>query len=745
MAKQPDEVESPSEELDPLTKSTIDTQRFLDEAEQHYDASFTYMGLMRSGWDEKEAMLLGVPTDQLSGNTKSQVFDPRLSTIVFERAARVMYQPPRGDIEPVGEQDMGKSMLMSLLLTYFQKNANEQMPYLMKLRMLDLYSLVFGSAFALVPWRINKRRNFIGPEINLLNIRDCFPQPGIHQLEDADWFDVSTRHSTQWLEDRGASWDHDAISQLAAWAKEGNGQAAGRSNVANQQGSPQAQDYSKTSYTERTRFPSPMTSKGFPIVELVHEYRRDMWITFAPQIPDVKSSRPLILRVARDNPYVKKGLLPIVKKDAFPLIDSIIGLGEFERAKSLQFAINSLINLYLDGVKMSIFPPLHINFSEDVVMSTIKWGPAEKWLMKRPNEDVQAMANINPQGIQTFEGTYQFLLSALMSQAGTTEISTPNNVQPSVGRTPAALNFLSQRENSRDNWDSFQMDRTLEQINDRWICLINEKLPKDITTRLFPGEIANIKKKYPDVSALTEDGKPKLSKGITEGISKGRMVISPKDIKNEEGYDYIHEVNSTLKPVPEIQSSEVGSILNLVLQNPQLIKLMRAEGKDIKVSELFERLISFTSIKDSERIVTDFVAQPTMGNANAAVDPTTGQPVAPGETPPMAPPSPGISSSGGPMAAPMPPQGDPNAIIQHLMQLPPGQIQALAQSGQIPPDVAQKILAFQQQQSTAAQPKPPGGDPLPGNTPQEGPAGQYADPDIAQAHQMMMSKIPAKP
>ena len=40
----------------------------------------------------------------------------------------------------------------------------------------------------------------------------------------------------------------------------------------------------------------------------------------------------------------------------------------FERGKSLQFALNSLWNLYLDGVKMSIFPPIQM-VADDVVPS----------------------------------------------------------------------------------------------------------------------------------------------------------------------------------------------------------------------------------------------------------------------------------------------------------------------------------------------------------------------------------------
>jgi hypothetical protein len=611
--KDPKEINPNGEDLDLL----------LGQVQSHNEESRQYMSLQRMKFDEQESLLLGVPTDQITASTKSSVFDPRLSTIVFERAARVTFQAPRGDVMPVSEDDIGKAMLMNLALPYYQRNANEQIPYLMKLRNLDLYSLVHGSMFALVPWRVNTRRGYIGPELNVLPIRDCFPQPGVPNVDDMGWFQVRTRHSIDWLQDQdGDSWNKDALNELIDVLKTSD---SGKSaNTRDMPGTLIVDDGDTQSYPQRSRYPTANTGKGFPQIEVITEYRDDMWISWVPKLPRKKESKPLILRIV-ENAYVKNGLLPIVKKDCFPLIDSVIGLGEFERGKSLQFAINSLINLYLDGVKTSIYPPLHINFEAgNVAMSTIKWGPAEKWLMKKPNQDVQVMANVNPQGIQTFQSTYNFMLSALMNQAGTTEVSSPGgNTSPTIGRTPQAVDFLQQRENTRDAIDSFQMDRTLEAINERWIAMISEMMPEALKLRLFPNEIQEIRAKYKDVDQLVKDGK--VEEDIAKIIKTGRGTVTPEMMSSTEGFDYYHEMNSTLKPIPEIATNELTSILTFVAQNPNLTQLIAQDGKHLDVAELFERLLQNTqTIKDPSAILKPI---PTA---------TPGQPGQPGQ--PQQPP-----------------------------------------------------------------------------------------------------------
>lgn len=599
----------------------------LQECIDHQKNSDTWISTLRDTWDEKESMLIGQLEDQLSKKTKNKIFDHRLSTIVFERAARVMAQNPRGKAFAVSKDDIGKNILMNLLINYFMKNANEQYSYLIKLRMLDLYSLVYGSMFALVPWRVNLKNGYMGPELLILPIRDCFPQPGIHNLDEADWFTVRNVSSIDWLKSQDPKvWDMDAIEKLELELKAEKD--AGDTK--------QSTDGNKTSYVERTMYPSSKSGDVvYPRVETFTEYRGNMWITFCPQRIDKDTSKPYILRVV-ENPYPDQ-MLPIVAKHAFPLIDSPIGMGEFERGKTLQFAINSLINLYMDGVKYSIFPPLAIN-PDNVVPSSIKWGAGERWFMNQPNQDVQPV-NLSPRGLDTFNSTYGFLLSALMSQSGTSETTQSQQVENSLGKTPQAIRLQAVREGARDEWDRFMMEETIKDIMKRWIALTTSKLEVGISVRLFKDEIEEIQKQYPDVAE------------VFDSKERGQVKVSKKQIGNTQ-YDYELETGSTTKPNLEGEQNNLTSILKAVIENPAIVDALATKNKQVDVGELFKRWMQAGGIKDTDKIITDIPVD-KMGTTQVQpnMTPEMATTTQPGQVPPEVAAAVAAATGGG---APMP-------------------------------------------------------------------------------------------
>jgi hypothetical protein len=220
----------------------------------------------------------------------------------------------------------------------------------------------------------------------------------------------------------------------------------------------------------------------------------------------------------------------------------------------------------------------------------------------------------------------------LLSQAGTTEVSSSALAEPTVGRTPQAIAAIRTRESARDNWEAFMMDQTIQAIMDRWTALINQKLPGKVMVRLFDDEIATIAKKYPDVKELVE------KQGKT-------IAVAATEVKAADGYDYRHEQNSTVQPATDVMAKELASVIELVTAKPEIIAKMQAEGKDILVSELMERIIRLTSIKDAERIIVDH------GSTQQAQ--TTEAPDAAVGEPPVVPP-PGVPA-GVPAGAPATP------------------------------------------------------------------------------------------
>jgi hypothetical protein len=91
------------------------------------------------------------------------------------------------------------------------------------------------------------------------------------------------------------------------------------------------------------------------------------------EVDSLRPGSPATSRcVASNNPH-KNGRIPFVIKYAQPLFDSFYGLGDFQRAKPLQFARDGLINFYFKGIKMNLIPPLVALDANGVLKHTLDY------------------------------------------------------------------------------------------------------------------------------------------------------------------------------------------------------------------------------------------------------------------------------------------------------------------------------------------------------------------------------------
>ena len=578
--------------LQPLEKTVSQASALVEECEQHEQDSYNALSTIRPTWDDKMAMLTCKLEDEISDTTKSQVFDPVLSTMLLERTGRVMYQNPSGKAYAVSKDDVGKNILMNLNLKYYRQNANEQYSFLTKLRMLDFYSGVFGTYFGLVPWRVNPDNGYIGPELLLLDMWKIRPQPMKKNLDESDYFGVESDISLAWLQKQAKAnpkvWMNiDKVSaQMKAKKDPGDASSADKNR----------------SFVEKEWYPSVFGDAKYPSLKVHTEYRRDCWISWTPKQIDDENSRPHIIRIVR-NPY-PEGMLPIVAKHAFPLMNSMIGLGEFERGMTLQKAANSLWNLYLDGVKYSIFPPLHIN-PDEVVPESIKWGAGERWFMNNPNKDVQSM-RMSPSGLQTFQPTYGYLMSAVQNLSGSTQVSQPSGTEPTLGKTPEAIKMRGMQSSARDEWDRFMMDESIKEIYKRWIALTTHNLEAPQAMRVFEGEIEDIQKAYPEENILEVF---KSGKRGTLTVSKGYYQEKDKEGKKRPvKFDFELEPGSTMKKNIEDEVTQITAIINSLgtkVGPITMLEAIRAQGGDVKILELYKTWLQGIGKKDYDKVLIE--------------------------------------------------------------------------------------------------------------------------------------------
>ena len=527
----------------------------------------------RELWTEVEKLFHNQLTSSVATSTKSRVFDPKLTTLVLERGYRVMSQLPTGKVRAISTNDQATSTMMNLILDkYIVPHANAQFDFLTKLRMIDIYSNLYGNFFALVDWDI-KKNGYIGPDLWLLNIRDIFPQVGAVSIEDSDYIIVRTWKPLSYFEGLSKQNGFKNVDKIITKLKGISGSKQNRSD-------------DDKSAREKNQYPSAIAAKEAGYFEVLTQYEGDRWVDFCVdadlEFRDIK------------NPH-ENGELPVVCKYSIPLIDDFMGMGDFERGKSMQMVVNSIWNLYLDATKMSIFPPMILNKDNIAAMSSIKYGAAEKWLGRGQINNVAQPVNLSPKGIETFNNTYQVANAALLNMFGTSDTTVTSQTEAGFGKTPEALRMQGARENTRDNADRFYMEQFLKTVMTKMVNLVSKKQMGPITFRLFGDDFEKIKRTNPELEENFD-------------IKTGKLTID-KEKTGSVVYDYEIVSGSTYAVDQQSQQQNMVMLLQLLLKSPELIQMISQEGYTIKMGELFKRVISNSGVQDWDKILEEKTEQ----------------------------------------------------------------------------------------------------------------------------------------
>ena len=561
-----------------------------EEKKDIEDFQYAYKSDYESDWDlhrnyiqtfdAYEAMLIGTVYDSVSSKVDgSKITDSYAATLSRDRADRVMAKLPEGETESVGKADVGKAAFMDILRQkWVYPNANAQRPFFEKLNLWQLYSSVYGYMPMFYDWTTSNS-GYVGPDCWLWNPRNLVPQQGKVSIEDMEYVTALTWISKKRLQDildnetEGDGWDRDALQILI--------------NNADQTTS--GNDSNQDSFVERDRVPSG-SKKGICLATRYEAGEDGKWITFAPDNSCVKV-REL------DNPH-KNGRIPFVVKYSQPLFDSFYGLGDFQRAKPLQFARDAVTNFYFANLKRNLAPGIIVN-ANGVVKHTLDVTKANPVLMETIPNSIRPMPT-NTAGLSTYQAVQSSLTGSLLSQYGTQNASSPGaeTLNPSQGKTPAAIEMFSAVEATRDGAERRHLETAIEQLTDGFNSLIvnigTEKIPVD----LFYEDIKDIQKSgLSDITALFSGHNFEMD--ITE--TAGTLKIDPTKLKGVE-YRFNITPNSTAKINKEKQLQNLKGFLsdltgfqNIIKDDPRI---------EIHPDKMALALGSLSDIKGAEEFIT---------------------------------------------------------------------------------------------------------------------------------------------
>ena len=547
-----------------------------DEILKRKRAAEDYLSTKRQVWDDMEDLFNGTLIDKASDKTKTQVFDHKMSTLLLEREYRVMAQLPSGKVQAISKNDIGTSKLMNLILDkYIIPNANSQWDFLTKLRMVDRYSGLYGNFFAMVDWSVGAKGGYVGPDMWLLNIRDVFPQVGAVSLEDSDYVLVRTWRPLSFFENLKGKPGYKNIEKIIVKLKD-------------KSGSKDARSAEEKSQRELNTYPSDSPAKKSGYFEVITQYEKDRWVDFCVDAQLEFRDIP--------NPHDDDDL-PLVCKYSIPMLDDFMGMSDFERGAPMQNVVNSVWNLYLDAVKMSIYPPTLINKDNIAAMSSLKWGPAAKWLVRGSSIDNAVRSlNLTPQGIATFNNTYGAANASILNMFSTTDTAVTKDQESGYGRTPQALSMQAQRENSRDVADRFFMEQFTKKVIKKMVNLTAKKMPSAISIRLFEGEIDELSADYPEVEELYDQKSGKLD------INKNKVASVTYDYDIVSGSSYAADKKS--------QTENLTSLLTMYMQSQTpngntLVMDLAKDGYKLHFGELFKQLVSLAGIPEQAKLLEE--------------------------------------------------------------------------------------------------------------------------------------------
>jgi hypothetical protein len=548
-----------------------------EELGKQYSEAYDYLSPIRATWKEKEQSLLAQANDSVSGKiTYAKVTDAALSTLAFERQARVAAQLPTGRIIAASISDEASAKLANVTLNrYIVPNADSQHPFLIKLRLWGVYASVYGSMPMFYDYRVDDR--YIGPECWLVDPRSFALQPGHSSVQDADYGFISTLVSDSFLSGvakrKTTTWDRAGIRDILRQIKENDGKTTAQ----------KTSDADKMSEVEKQRYDQ---SKINNQIELITKYESGddgHWITFAPDFDN---------KIVRDipNPH-KSGRIPIVMRHCFPLLNSIFGLGDYERGMRIQKAKDSFTNLALEGAKNRVFPPLKINQSQ-VTMSTIKNQANARWLMTDMNA-VQPV-QYGQQALQEYQAIWGSLQSMLMNQFGTTDTSVnqDNSGNPAFGKTPQALQQLESRQNARDTWDMFMHEQATQELMEGLINLLTVKMEKPINFSLFEEDINQIKEEYKDKGL-------KVFKGGEQGI----MTATKQQLASKMGYTFLIDAGSSVSQNGQEQFKALSETWQITHSDPNIIQAMQQGGYEYDVAEHLKGMFIAAGVNNWDKIL----------------------------------------------------------------------------------------------------------------------------------------------
>jgi hypothetical protein len=629
-------------------KPTLTEEELGQEINEQFLLSKRYLDQIHERMNQQEE-LYRTYIDKNNYPHNARVFDPRVFRIIETITPRMVANEPTGSFYPTEQGDIMTSQILNALNKYDWRRA-EMFP---KLVNYVKCMLIFGTAFGRTYWdfretdkqrmvakKLNDRlvwtpkntetvkvTEFDGPNFEVLNIYDCFPDPNSTTIANMRWFIYRIFKTVKELEDendaRGAEhWKNlDKLKANIDAKKKVNNTAGNK---------PQDLQYREHRRIMLSTQELIGEDTSHPELTILVRLTKTGWVYFVPEYASENWSG--IIREV-ENPYFH-GELPIIYGVDYPYPGELFGMGEIEPIDRIQRAINAVLNQRLDNVQLNLRTMWKVQKQRGVDMHTLVSAPGNIIT----TDDMAAVEPIQVPDVTgpTFVQTMDYLTSALQNGSGITDYTMGLDTNANTANDTATGVRLIQQEANAQFKLKIQLfnHMVIQRIANLWKDLRIQYTTEAQKLRIIGTQEVQDLKENTQLAQTAMDGSP-IFPGQTD--VQGKLEISP-----DEGFAFLNLMPEDIQPsivgdydfIASVSQDQLNDPIAMQqnffqatdrVMNPQFVQGLAMQGKMPNYEVIAQKTYKNLNLGLEDKDLITQLPQPPQ------VDPMTGQPIQEGQ------------------------------------------------------------------------------------------------------------------
>ena len=224
--------------------------------------------------------------------------------------------------------------------------------------------------------------------------------------------------------------------------------------------------------------------------------------------------------------------------------------------------------------------------------SQYPFKPAAQWLLDRASGEFVEVANLNQAPAGITQQLNQAFKGSLLNQNGTTDTTVGRDAGlPQFGKTPEALKKLSERENSRDNFDRQMYEEACQELFEGMLEELSTRQELPIEFAIFEEEIAKIE-----------------NEGWGENLQKlnadyGRFRLNPEDLRG--GFKFRIEAGSSIENDEKEEFERVQKVIEMIESafGQKAIEEMEKRGETLDYKLIFEQYLASSNVAERDKMI----------------------------------------------------------------------------------------------------------------------------------------------